>query len=312
MSTPHISVIIPTYQRTDMLQACLLALNEQTLPFEQFEVFAIDDQSPDQIQKKTQILDLPLAYDFEFIASSKGGPAKSRNIGAARARGELLVFLDDDTLPSVTWLEELSKAMQTQDVQGVGGTTLNIKSETWSEKLLHHVHHLHSPKDPVTNEVIFLVTVNAAIRKEAFEKVGGFDEGFKLPSGEDIDLGFRMREEGMKLGLAPKAVIYHHQRETLSSMFRNWYHYGQGAIRCQWKHQKRLAELDSYGDTTLVNQKKLMKHVEDYLGLYKSMAHDPNVSMLETLILPNLHVLNFVCYLIGRRKELHHLKKVSS
>ena len=241
----------------------------------------------------------------------KGGPAKARNLGARLAKGDVVVFLDDDTIPTPTWLEEILKAFEKSSHAGIGGMTYNVKTKTLSEKLLHHVNHLHSPTDPVSQQVTFLVTVNAAFQKRVFEEIGGFDEDFKLPCGEDIDFGYRVRKKGYTLGVAQNAVVLHHQRDTLKGMFKNWYLYGKGIYRCQHKHQKELSQLDSYSDTTLLGNKKLLKHANDYFGLYASLWKDPEISWWEFLLIPNLHVVNFLYYLAGRFSEARLLRAQS-
>ncbi|MEZ4818338.1 MAG: glycosyltransferase, partial [Bdellovibrionota bacterium] len=233
---PKITIIIPTYEREKMLIDCLFAINKQTCGRDKFEVRVIDDATPNSDVKKSKVLANHFDFELSYTVQEKGGPAKARNLGAQNAKGEIIVFLDDDTLPDKEWLSELVKALENSDFDGVGGITENVKNETLSEKLLHHIDHLISPIDPKSGEITFLVTVNAAFYKKAFDEVGGFDEGFKLPSGEDIDLGYRMRTQGFKFGHARKALVYHHQRDTLKSMFKNWYNYGQGIYRCQVKH----------------------------------------------------------------------------
>lgn len=303
------SIVIPTYLRTDLLQLSLDSLSKQTMNPMQFEVIAIDDASPSGAEKKQTITAKTYPFKFQYLEQSKGGPAKARNLGIKHSSGSIIIFMDDDAVASTDWVENIVTALEKSEYSGVGGMTKNYKIETLSEKLLNHVGHLISPTDPKSGEVIFLVTVNAAFRKKDLENVGGFDEEFKLPSGEDMDLGFRMRNAGFRLGLAPDALVYHHQRDTLRSMFRNWYNYGRGLYRCQIKHSEYLFKLDSYSDTTLLNVKKFTKHITDYLGLYASMLRSKNIRFHEALILPNLHLINFLFFIRGRMDEKNLQKK---
>jgi len=303
----RISIVIPTYQRTDLLQLSLESLSKQTIDPNLFEVIAIDDASPNGEEKKQIITSKTYPFKFQYLEQNKGGPAKARNLGIKKSVGEIIIFMDDDAVAHSDWVENIVKSLDTGEYSAVGGITKNYKVETLSEKLLNHVGHLISPIDPITKEIIFLVTVNAAFKKKDLESVGGFDEEFKLPSGEDMDLGFRMRKAGFKLGLAPTALVYHHQRDSIQSMFRNWYNYGRGLYRCQLKHKEYLSVLDSYSDTTLLNVKKIKKHIMDYLGLYSSMWKSKDLNFLEVLILPNLHFLNYLSFIRGRidERKLH-------
>jgi GT2 family glycosyltransferase len=302
-----VSVVIPTYQRTDLLLLSLDSLSKQTMDPSTFEVIAIDDASPNGDLKKETITSKTYPFKFTYLVQSKGGPAKARNLGTKTATGSIIIFMDDDAVADSEWIARLVKSLERSQHAGVGGVTKNYKLETLSEKLLNHVGHLIAPADPITQEITFLVTVNAAFYKKALEIVGGFDENFKLPSGEDMDLGFRIRKAGMTLGQS-EGLVYHHQRDTLRSMFRNWYNYGRGLYRCQLKHKDYLNKLDSYSDTSLLNLKKMKKHISDYFGLYISLWKSKDIKFYEVPLLPNLHLMNFLCFVYGRYQESKNLK----
>jgi glycosyltransferase involved in cell wall biosynthesis len=302
-----ISVVIPTYQRTDLLLQTLESLRNQTIDPALFEVIAIDDATPSGEVKQKTITSQNYPFQFQYLIQAKGGPAKARNLGIKKSSGTIIIFMDDDAVADSEWIKNIVQSLESSTHSGVGGITKNYKIETLSEKLLNHVGHLISPIDPITGEVIFLVTVNAAFYKKDLHDVGGFDENFKLPSGEDMDLGFRMRKVGKTLGLS-EGLVYHHQRDSLCSMFRNWYNYGRGLYRCQLKHKESLNNLDSYSDTSLLNTKKFTKHIKDYFDLYKSLWKSENINFFEVLLLPNLHLLNFIFFILGRYQESKNVR----
>ncbi|URD49587.1 glycosyltransferase family 2 protein [Chroococcidiopsis sp. CCNUC1] len=111
-SMPLFSIIIPTYQRNDLLAKCLhcLAPDIQTLPFEQYEVIVTDDGFQTTAQQMIREF-YPWA---KWVAGSRKGPAANRNNGAKYACGEWLVFTDDDCLPDSHWLEAYAQAKITQ------------------------------------------------------------------------------------------------------------------------------------------------------------------------------------------------------
>lgn len=303
-----ISVVIPTYQRTDLLLQSLDSLSKQSIDPSTFEVIAIDDATPNGESKHKTIMSQTYPFHFQYLVQTKGGPAKARNLGVKKSSGSIIIFMDDDAVADSEWIKNIVQSLESSSHSGVGGITKNYKIETLSEKLLNHVGHLIAPIDPITGEIIFLVTVNAAFYKKDLETIGVFDEEFKLPSGEDMDLGFRMREAGFTLGIAKNAIVYHHQRDSLQSMFRNWYNYGRGLYRCQLKHNAHLSNLDSYSDTSLFNNKKMLKHIKDYFGLYISMFKAKDLKFYEALILPNLHFINFIFFILGRSEESKNIK----
>jgi GT2 family glycosyltransferase len=265
---------------------------------------------PPTVNKKKKLShQRPTRFNLNTWNRPKVAQPKARNLGVEHAQGSIIIFMDDDAVADSEWIARMVKSLERSTHAGVGGVTKNYKIETLSEKLLNHVGHLISPIDPNTGEVIFLVTVNAAFYKKDLHDVGGFDENFKLPSGEDMDLGFRMRKVGKTLGLS-EGLVYHHQRDSLRSMFRNWYNYGRGLYRCQLKHKDYLSKLDSYSDTSLLNIKKFTKHIGDYFKLYASLWKSQDIRLHEVLILPNLHLLNFLCFVYGRYHESRSIRHV--
>src|SRR4051812_32873595 len=94
---PRVSVVVPTFNRRESLQRLLVALAGQTHPVDDFEVVVVDDGSTDGTGELLQRLEPP--YALQALRQSNGGPALARNRGVARARGELIVFLDDDVEP---------------------------------------------------------------------------------------------------------------------------------------------------------------------------------------------------------------------
>jgi GT2 family glycosyltransferase len=73
----------------------------------------------------------------------------------------------------------------------------------------------------------YLITANALVWKKALEKIGGFNEAIKIAAGEDIDLGFRLREIG-DLSFAPKSIVFHNFGDGLVGFMRRFRRYGKG------------------------------------------------------------------------------------
>lgn len=178
-STPLFSVIVPTYQRNDLLAKCLerLAPGVQTLPFEQYEVIISDDGS--EITAEEMIRDhYPWA---KWVAGPRKGPAANRNNGAKYARGEWLVFTDDDCLPCPNWLKSYAEAAT--------GSALAL------EGAIHPVggdlsRDLAECPANLTGGCFW--SANIAIQKCLFEKIGGFDPDYPLAAHEDQDLQLRL------------------------------------------------------------------------------------------------------------------------
>ena len=95
---PRVSVVIPTYNRVRRLEWVLRALAEQTVDPLDFEVVVVSDGSTDG--SESVVLGLTMPYKLTVVSQPNSGPAVARNTGVSRAAGELIVFLDDDVVPS--------------------------------------------------------------------------------------------------------------------------------------------------------------------------------------------------------------------
>src|SRR5690606_26721604 len=109
MSTPRVSVVIPTYRRPDLLERCLSALCLQTLAAEKFEIVVVHDGPCPKFVAQTSALACTHTASggpalHAFATRTRRGPAAARNLGIRQAQGELVAFTDDDTIPDSGWL----------------------------------------------------------------------------------------------------------------------------------------------------------------------------------------------------------------
>jgi len=171
---PVVSVVVPTCGRPELLSRCLAALEAQSLPAERFEIIVVDD------------------------TRSRRGPAAARNKGWRRARADIIAFTDDDTVPDPRWLENGLAAFTAGVDAACGRLVMPIPP---------------TPTDYERNESGLeraeFITANCFVRKAALERVGGFDESFRLPWREDSDLQFRLLKAGCRVVRAGDAVVVH-------------------------------------------------------------------------------------------------------
>src|SRR5439155_25866474 len=124
---PFCSVIVPTYRRPSQLRECLAALAELDYPRGRFEVIVVADGggvSPEALAET-----LGERVRATLLSGPRAGPAAARNAGAARARGELLAFTDDDCRPARSWLRRLAERHLEQPERALGGHTVNALAE---------------------------------------------------------------------------------------------------------------------------------------------------------------------------------------
>ncbi len=198
MNLNHLfSVIIPTYHRNDLLAKCLdcLAPNVQTLPVEQYEVIVSDDGSQTTAQEIIRDR-YPWA---KWVAGSRQGPAANRNNGARYAKGEWLVFTDDDCLPDPQWLEAYAKAVVTEP------SCLVFEGRTYVDRPRRTLAEI----SPANESGGYLWSCNFAIQRQLFESISGFDERFPYAAMEDVDLRRRLTKAGYKFSFIKTASVCH-------------------------------------------------------------------------------------------------------
>lgn len=200
------SIVIPVYKRAEWLIKCLDAL--QKLEFaENFEVVVVDDGSPNK-EEIAQAVETASAGRLELTFSRKenGGPASARNHGVKLASGEIVCFLDDDSIADSRWLQEMISTFRNNpSVSVVNGCTRSYDRLAQIPLLLEKA--VYPPKN--------WATCNIAYRREVFEALGGFDETFPEPSWEDNDLGLRAKWAGYMHVCNARALVYHPHESSL-------------------------------------------------------------------------------------------------
>jgi glycosyltransferase involved in cell wall biosynthesis len=216
-TAPVLTVIVPAYRAAGMLRACLDGLAASNLPREQWELIVVDDGSDDA----TPDVGRATADVLLTVAQGPRGPAQARNMGAARARGRILVFVDADVVVAPTTLAAFVNIFeqQTELAAAFGAydeTPADSGFISQFRNLLHRYVHLQHPGSATT-----FWTGCSAVQRDAFLAVGGFDaQRYPRPQVEDIDLGYRLTDRGYRILLAPEIIGKHLKRWTFSTMIR--------------------------------------------------------------------------------------------
>ena len=182
---PFVSVVVPTLPGRDaLLRDCLGSLHAQTYPQNRHEVVVITD-------------------------SAREGAGAARNRGLAQTRGELICFLDDDAIAPPGWLAAMVGGAERHPDAGLVGGAVRPRFDappprTCAEHDLSGAVLDEGPRDAGTDEVW---GCNMAVRRELFDRLGGFDESMQL--AEDWDLGRRAIEAGSRIVYLPDAWIEH-------------------------------------------------------------------------------------------------------
>ncbi|HWP34054.1 MAG TPA: glycosyltransferase [Thermodesulfobacteriota bacterium] len=230
-----LSIVIPTYNRAELLARCLAGLARQEPAPARVEVVVVDDGSTDDTAARVEALARGFPFALRCVRKPNGGAASARNRGIREARGELVAFLDDDCVPRPDWVRRAVEAARGHpDVSGFGGL---VEPAGTTSRIARYIADRRLLAGPALDggRVVAVVTANALFRKRDLEAIGGFDERFRQPGGEDVDLSRRLLESGRRLARAEGLVVEHHHREGVRPFLKTyyWYGYGSGLIRAK-------------------------------------------------------------------------------
>jgi GT2 family glycosyltransferase len=209
---PYISVVIPVYNGSPFLEQCLKAVF--CSDFSSFEVIVIDDHSTDGSAA------IARRFPCTVLESDRnGGPAAARNTGAADACGAIFFFLDADILVERDTLSLIAATMEADPELAAlfgsyGRKTVPGNFVSRYKNLVHHYTHQHSREEAHT-----FCSGFGAIRREAFQRLGGFDPDCRFL--EDIELGYRMSRAGLRVRLCRNLQMTHCKQYTVGSLIRS-------------------------------------------------------------------------------------------
>jgi GT2 family glycosyltransferase len=226
---PLASVVVLSFNRLDGLRRCLASLAAQTLDPLSFEVVVVDVSSP----PVDQVL-APFRQQLQLIhhPAPNRGVAANRNVGAGRASGEVLAFLDDDCMASPTWLAELVAIVQRDPSVLVGAPTVHPAPETATAAAGQVITELVDGFfNPPGQKPSFLPGLNFALNRKRFLALGGCDPGFGFLAAEDRDFVDRWQRAGGRLEVCGGCLVRHEHRASLKGFVRQYFNYGRGAWR---------------------------------------------------------------------------------
>lgn len=216
--TPRISVLIPTYNRCERLHRVLVALSEQTVDPESFEVVVVSDGSSDGTDEYLGSGNVPI--EVVPILQSNRGPAAARNAAIAASQGELLLFLDDDVVPGPSLVDEHLRAHDESPACVIIGPMLTPRDHRlapwvrWEQDMLYKQYDAME-RGLWTATARQFYTGNASLHRAHVVACGGFDES--LRRAEDVELAFRLAELGVGFQFVPSAVGYHYAERSYTA-----------------------------------------------------------------------------------------------
>ena len=225
----QVSVVMPTYNRLPILKRVLAGLAQQTFPSDCFEVVVVSDGSTDGTNEYLQETETP--FPLRLFIQQNAGPAAARNRGVQEAGADLILFLDDDVVPAPNLIEAHAAAHQQYPGEGVVfiGPMLSptdFPLSPWvqwmQDRLAEQYQSMAAGEWEATARQFY--TGNASLPRHIFLEHHGFD--VSLLRAEDVELAFRLAENGVAFQFCQEAAGYHYEQRTFASWVGIAYAYG--------------------------------------------------------------------------------------
>jgi GT2 family glycosyltransferase/peptidoglycan/xylan/chitin deacetylase (PgdA/CDA1 family) len=247
-AAPRYSVVIPTYQRREIVAATVAAFDRQRQ--HDFELVVVVDGSTDGTAEALR--GLPVDFPVTVLEQANQGRAAAVNAGARASKGELIVFLDDDMEADPALLAEHGRSHDEGADVVLGDLPLNPRSPrnliSWGVGLWARGRRDRLAAPGAEIGLGDLLTGQMSISRQAYEAVGGFDPSFTregLFGGEDIDFGYRLLKAGYKVVFNPAAVSYQYYEVDPDDYLRRTREAGRSDRELVVKHPELAGEMGS-------------------------------------------------------------------
>ncbi|MFC3383550.1 glycosyltransferase [Couchioplanes azureus] len=231
---PRVSVLVCAYNAERTLDECLTSLLRCGYP--DFEVLVCDDGSTDRTAQ------IAARYPFRLLRLAHAGLSCARNAGLDAATGEIVAYLDSDAACHPDWLHHLVLSFDDARVAATGGPNLPCPGAGIVERAV-----ALSPGGPTEvlvsdDRAEHVPGCNMAYRRDALRAVGGFRPDYTA-AGDDVDVCWKLLDEGRQIAFAAAAQVYHHRRDTVGGYLRQQRGYGRAERMLSGAHPHRFNRL---------------------------------------------------------------------
>lgn len=212
---PHVSVVIPAHNAAATLPEQLEALVDQRCDFV-FEVVVVLNRCSDDTPRI--VVDWSERHQLirHVVADDVASASFARNVGAAAARGEIIVYCDADDVVQPGWLAGMAAALERADV--IGG---RLEPHPATDPRILEIFPVYRRQQreglPAYRTLRYAMTASMAIRREALLQFGGFDDTV-VHGTDDVVVCLRAQQAGLRLGFAPDARCWYRVREDLDGI----------------------------------------------------------------------------------------------
>ncbi|MEM5832296.1 MAG: glycosyltransferase [Candidatus Aenigmatarchaeota archaeon] len=220
---PKVSILVPAYNEEKTIASTLKSLLNLDYPKDKLEIIAINDGSTD---KTLEIMKKFRKYGIKIIDKPNGGKASALNAGLKKAKGEIIVCMDADSIVKRDALKKTIGYFNDPKVGAVASSLKVYKPKTFWQRMqaVEYFYNIFLRKVLALMDSVFVVPGPFGLyRKEALERVGGWDE---KNITEDMELTFRLQKAGYKIETCLNSIVYTKTPETFKRLIRQrvrWY-----------------------------------------------------------------------------------------
>jgi glycosyltransferase involved in cell wall biosynthesis len=224
-----VSVVVPVLNGGETIGDLLTALTHQVGVPRDSTVIVVDNGSTDSTPQVVS------RFPVTYLQESVPGPSAARNRGVSHARGDVVVFVDADTLPTRHWLAEMTAPFVDGNNVVVGGRALAYRSTTPAQRFMARLGARRLEHDFFRSRVPYVGAGGMAVRREALIAVGGWDE--RLRTAEDLDVCVRLvRRGGCGIVHQPRALLFMWHRASFEALLTQAWDYGQGLAQVHLRY----------------------------------------------------------------------------
>lgn len=225
-----ISLVMPTYDEPERLEAALNSLSRQDYSLEATQIIVVDDASP---SLDTERLHAALApFQLQLIRNDQNqGRARARNAALRMATGDIVIFLDSDMTVGPDFLRTHAARHQAH-AEAIFIGNIRFANQIPTTCLTRYIEGrgVHGADGEKPMHFKCFVTGNSSVRRSSLLRVGFFDEDLTAYGGEDLELGYRLHLANIPLYYAPQALSYHHHLRALEPLCQLMQTYGNQSI----------------------------------------------------------------------------------
>ena len=234
---PRISVVVCSYNGAATIRDTLEGLGR--LEYPDYEVIVVNDGSTDDTPK------IAGEYDVRLISTENRGLSNARNTGWQEAGGEIVAYIDDDAYPDPHWLQYLAHTFMSGDYVGVGGPNIAPPGDGPIADCV-----ANAPGRPVhvllsDRTAEHIPGCNMAFRRTALQAIDGFDPRYRA-AGDDVDVCWRLQENGGVIGFHAAALDWHHCRNSVRTYWKQQQGYGKAEALLEEKWPEKYNELGHF------------------------------------------------------------------